>query len=604
MTQIFIKNAELLAEGETTEDHTKWQLEEAELVEKDKNTAGNYGGLFRGNFPLNNRRNFHPIRDDEDGVSRCPRCAWELEDGYCVSCEFRVPHSMNSGSASPSVSYYTEDEMTNHESMEAAGYFYDDFNGPDIYSGISEDSGEEAMAMATEQAAIRRRNRARQASASGRIQPLPLRRAYLETDNEGDTDEYSAEDDDAGSLEHFVVNDVEEGPFAGHSPSPRSSHYDSDEVSGIITHHGLYSSEEDQSPSEESEFNLHNQPSENQPINLDSDSDEGPILRTGRHLYQSSTVSPSPSPSPNPTDVSEESAVARYISRPQQSRRQQNNHVLARQSSTTGPTTTNNVRTPGRRSGSRGVAVEVDSDSDSPSQVQRPRRRRALGHLLLSDDDEDNDTVAASANGNALSVSSHPSSNGTATIGRPSPTESSSNRDDATEPALQASHIPSPIVINSSPVGSDTVHDGWSPYHESDISLEDVSRAPLANIARSGNNRRVIPGESFMQRNEPRRRLLLPRPHRPSVQPSSSLTPQLTSPRGLAEGLSSDRVRHVIHGRIARKAGRQLAKQDRRRREQEQANIPGSSRHLASLGGSEVMNLDGGVQCMNQNRDD
>ena len=31
-------------------------------------------------------RTAHLIIDDEDGVNRCPRCAWEVEDGECASC--------------------------------------------------------------------------------------------------------------------------------------------------------------------------------------------------------------------------------------------------------------------------------------------------------------------------------------------------------------------------------------------------------------------------------------------------------------------------------------------------------------------------------------
>ncbi|KAI4234078.1 MAG: hypothetical protein LQ349_003996, partial [Xanthoria aureola] len=87
ITQTFVNTAALLPAGETTEDHRKPQKEEAELVEKDK--AGQVGGrgLFNGRFH-GLARYRAPIRDSLDGVDRCPRCTWELEDGTCNSCGY------------------------------------------------------------------------------------------------------------------------------------------------------------------------------------------------------------------------------------------------------------------------------------------------------------------------------------------------------------------------------------------------------------------------------------------------------------------------------------------------------------------------------------
>ena len=87
MTQLFISRAELMPWGENTEDHKKCQVEEAFIIEQDRlNTDRKTGGLFRGNFRKVLSRNRPILRDDEDGVSRCPNCAWELEDGICNSC--------------------------------------------------------------------------------------------------------------------------------------------------------------------------------------------------------------------------------------------------------------------------------------------------------------------------------------------------------------------------------------------------------------------------------------------------------------------------------------------------------------------------------------
>ena len=88
MTQIFVSRAELMADGETTHEHAASQEEEAGIVERDKsNQDPRTGGLFRGCFKQNIPMSASGvIHDVEDGVVRCPMCAWELEDGYCNFC--------------------------------------------------------------------------------------------------------------------------------------------------------------------------------------------------------------------------------------------------------------------------------------------------------------------------------------------------------------------------------------------------------------------------------------------------------------------------------------------------------------------------------------
>ncbi|KAL8839244.1 MAG: hypothetical protein Q9176_004575 [Flavoplaca citrina] len=87
ITQTFINTGVLLPAGETTEDHRKSQREEADLVEKDKAAQVSGRGLFNGRFN-GPARYIAPIRDALDGVDRCPRCTWELEDGTCNSCGY------------------------------------------------------------------------------------------------------------------------------------------------------------------------------------------------------------------------------------------------------------------------------------------------------------------------------------------------------------------------------------------------------------------------------------------------------------------------------------------------------------------------------------
>ena len=45
-------------------------------------------GLFPDCFTREERRMPSYIRDLADGVNRCPRCTWEMEDGECASCGF------------------------------------------------------------------------------------------------------------------------------------------------------------------------------------------------------------------------------------------------------------------------------------------------------------------------------------------------------------------------------------------------------------------------------------------------------------------------------------------------------------------------------------
>lgn len=90
MTTVFISRTELLPAGETIEQHKKWQKEEADTVQQDKdNIDPRAGGLFKGCFKSAghaSRPSLQVIRDQEDGVERCPVCSWELEDGECVQC--------------------------------------------------------------------------------------------------------------------------------------------------------------------------------------------------------------------------------------------------------------------------------------------------------------------------------------------------------------------------------------------------------------------------------------------------------------------------------------------------------------------------------------
>lgn len=608
MTQIFINRAELMPVGETTENHKEWQKEEAFAVDKDRKSVGDpCGGLFGGCFASSSRRNGPPIIDFEDGIDRCPRCTWELEDGVCASCDYEVGVTFSglSGSESPSVSYYTEDEMAQEYFRSQRGEIFDDDHRRRLVEQnfaangrISSDSDEDAIAIASERAVLRRRFRARErtvASPPGRFHYPGINGAYpdIATDDDefGDSDDYSAEDEEAGSLDGFVVDDMDE-QTSSIVNSPRSSHYDTDEVTGVIEEFRTYSSEDEQHAREDHHGNDH-------PVQIteertfESDTDDDPITRAGRHDFQRSADSPKPSSS----DGSEVITIADRYNHSHGSRREQNHEASTNPQTASRPSTANNAAGLGSRNGSRGVLIEIGSDSDSPPVVPRPRRRRALPPRILSDDDDD----ATNASADAHPGPSRPSSSGTATIGQPSPSRSSVRDGDLQQPNQIFSAI-SPIVITSSPNRPHVPRYGWSPYHQSAASPDRVSRAPRPSIARSGNERNTRQ-HALMARHRQHRQNQPQSPRQPNTQPSSIQAPRMLLSSLVADSPRADpreRVRLLTLERAARKAERQQAKQDRRRRELERTIASGSSRQPTSLDGSEMMNLDGGVEFVDQ----
>ncbi|MCJ1464359.1 hypothetical protein MMC07_002972 [Pseudocyphellaria aurata] len=617
-----------MPDGETTEDHRKWQQEEAEIVEKDKQAGGDHSnGLFRGCFVSSSRRHIGPIRDNQDGVERCPRCTWELEDGYCVSCEYQVTHPDTEGSVgseSPSISYFTDEEAARHRHNEEMRDFFSvvrpelgseqggDIEGYSGLSGLSNDSDEDASAIPiAAQRDVWRRMGARGSArppSSGRIRHAHAHNRYSETGTSdadfGDTDDFSAEDDEAGSLDDFVVNDVDEQPpFGGHSP--RSSHYDTDEVSGIVDQFRTYSSEEEEEGEEhghgddervDQTSDLPDNPPFS-PIYLESDSDEGPMIRSRRNGYERTTVSPRPSSS----DGSEILASAEHFTRSRGDRRHRNDTTSGRRLSTAHRRTSHEGSE--LRGGLRfheltGVAIDMGSESDSSPPVQhQPRRRRAVSRRILSDDDDDDKDEALTASVDSNPTCSRPSSSGTATVGHASPTHSSPREHDL-RTADHSFHTASPIVINSSPTSHENPQFSW-PFNPND-----GHRITRPSAARSGNDHSRRPS-SLANRLEQRRRLLQAwSPRRPPNQESSTQTHHPTSSRVVINDARGEAARYqqIVRDRTARKTERQQAKQDHRRRERDRANASGLSRPLASPDASEVMDMDGGVQFVNRHR--
>lgn len=86
LAHLFVGRAELLPEDETVADHDRDRAAEAQMLSKDREGAGLFQGVFKMQTLLPITGMERPIRDLDDGVFRCPSCAWELEDGECYRC--------------------------------------------------------------------------------------------------------------------------------------------------------------------------------------------------------------------------------------------------------------------------------------------------------------------------------------------------------------------------------------------------------------------------------------------------------------------------------------------------------------------------------------
>lgn len=566
MTQLFANRAELMPVGETTQEHRKWQEEEAALVEKDRATTGLKGGLFRGCFRLTRRRQLAVIRDDEDGVDRCPRCTWELEDGVCESCGYPAgddPAEMgdSDGHGNWDDDLYDMDGATMEELVGALG---EDARMDGYIPNIDfSEHGYSSEDGSSERSLPRMRQRDRRITAQRhRLRAHPEEEppydSFLSTDE-------GSEDEEVGSLDGFVVNDVGTGPHSVTS-STRSLHWETDEgTDGNGNQQQI--SDNDQFSQDEGFFVRNETSPTTTQYDPEDESDEGPILRSRRQVRRRSVASNQSSGS----DGNGGSGVSQALNALRVRNRYNGSDVSA-----------NAQRNIPRRNPdaseerSRVSPIEIESDSDSPVPAQHTRRRRAIPNRLSSDDNSD---VEASS--------------GTATVGRDSPRPiagSITRRNGGMVPTSQTGNASSPVLIESSPSRSANrqlaVPGGFPqcsqsampstpllPTSSQHIGRRAPARAhhiadnPLQGMSTRRSPASASPSNGLQQRRDTRRRSPLP----PRAHPHSPTSRQSHSPTAIEIFEQGRRDRQAQ--KIERRAERRRLKAEREQRGRSQSGL-------------------------------
>lgn len=436
----------MIPPGETTEEHRALQQEEASLVDKDKATGASTGkSLFGVRFQDSGLRHVPAIRDVEDGVDRCPRCTWELEDGWCEGCGYGVADGYSEPSMSDSDrSYYTNDlgdepadlhMMGGGSNLYAADEFFDERSVSVDERGASADSDEdprnyEGRDTHLYQAFARARDRVRNPTAAAQNSEHPQRRgshgvsSIVDHDEDDqsypDTELYSS-DGTAGSLNDFIADDAgERSPLAG---SPRSSLYGTESINGIEEAMG-YSSDYEGGFSpygSDHEGHIEGEGSTDN-VQNDSDTDSEP-----NSMAQPSLVDA-------PIAESDEDAEILAVVRARRNDRHLNSNNNTSRSLRQDVPQNRGSTYIGR---SKQAPIEIGSDSDIPMPIPRSRRYRPIVDPESSGDDA------------ATRHSRESASSGT--VRRRSPSVSSSDVS-TTQSTGDVRKQSSRIILNSSPI--------------------------------------------------------------------------------------------------------------------------------------------------------
>lgn len=208
---MFTSRAELLDKGETTAEHLKNQREEAERLDKDRanrhpHKGGLFGGLFKPKAP-----SLKPVVDVDDGVVRCPGCAWELEDGeQCENCgwRYRPDEDRTDYSGTDDLSETDFDSMYDDEAEDGFGGIDDDDSIWGAYGPYLQQNPEAAAAITHFHALL-----------DGAYRPQPWGSFHPMAGSRTDGSEYDEEEDDDYDYMDSFVDDEE---------IENSEHYDSE----------------------------------------------------------------------------------------------------------------------------------------------------------------------------------------------------------------------------------------------------------------------------------------------------------------------------------------------------------------------------------------
>lgn len=251
LAHMFFDRIELLPEDETTAEHEKARLEEAQLLAKDRQGEGLFKGAFKSSSQ-NDLAGRRAIRDTDDDVERCPVCTWELEEGMCNHCGWADPDvelsDLDNDDMSDMPSQDDSEAMEDHIGYLWGGHAH----APHLHAGTAESSMDEDD------------------------HPTPNRYpSYDEVDDDDDMGDFISDDDHPNEIEYhdyrlnqsrFVGQPVLEGPFPEHTSeytdtthgdesipfSPVSSNEDEDELDGFpgadMHIPGTFSDEDDEDP--------------------------------------------------------------------------------------------------------------------------------------------------------------------------------------------------------------------------------------------------------------------------------------------------------------------------------------------------------------------
>ena len=589
ITQIFVSRAELIPAGETTEEHRAQQEEEASRVDQDKAIGATTGkGLFGVRFWDSGPRRIPIIRDEEDGVDRCPRCTWELEDGWCESCGYGTGDHSDMEMSDSEMSFYVRDDLgddltvTEHPMMgDDISIYETDFpegthahrNHATLVDSDGNTLDEELDTQAHQvlgRARVRNRRDMRILRNLERWHDRGLHGSSssvgYDEDNDNFPDEQYSSDDTAGSLNDFIADDQAERPALEDSPQSSRSSFDpgteaemDSDVGYAGRETGTYEPHLDGSLGREDSM-----------ADLQRDSDDEPDegLDFRRRLIEASA----------PLDSDEDAdIIAMHASRLHGQRNgRRSNRSMAMNSSERNQhgysPDYRMIRGGGR---SQQAPIEIGSDSDIPMPIPRSRRSRPV---VASDSSDGSD--AENRNRSAIS--------GTARRLSPPPPR----HDGSTTRGVQRKRKPVSYFVQSpSPVLAPMVEEGndvdWDPplspshqsrqmpgdeYHESDASSSG-SRTHLTAAARPSDNTSRSPHSNR------RNRATAPRRTHGRISPGRNVRSRVTSlasshPTGRApRPETSTRMYDSDEARAAAKAERKRMKRERRLRNREMTSV-------------------------------